>query len=964
MNKQEFLNLLWPEEGWRVLAVNGDPFTDEHGDTRVAMRQRAFQPSDMPAVIRSTEEADAEKRNVWFAMATFRERSIVSPRDPNKTGVRFKVNAGWVKTLWVDVDVKPDNPKHYSTKEEAFAAARAFCKATNLPKPLVVDSGGGLHMYWPFTTAVTAERWLPIANHFKQLCLTCGFRIDAVCTSDIVRVLRVPETNNWKKDTPRPVKILMEGGPHDADEIHEKIKTAMEKLGAALTTGFESLGDNTEKTYDGPSEPLHFPTLFKNCAQIRKVTEARGAGIEEPLWYATLGVVRLCSQSERAIKLVSDGDPRYSEAETARKVAQWDKLGPALCSRFEAANPGGCEGCPHNGFIKSPAVVGRKTIEAAPPVMTITDPELETAQIVIELPNPPLPYVRRENGGIVKKARDGDLDEDGRQKQDVVIYENDIYPIRRVYNEITKTEAVVWRVKLPFAGWIQFEIPSNAHSDLKVLSGILYDNGVYPSIAHKPEFQKFMVAYIQQLQKQADTDKVFAKLGWRDDGSFVFNGKQFTPTRTISANINPETATGIKGLGVKGTLEGWQEMPKFYNFPQYNPQAFCFFTGFGSILFKFTGYEGAIVSMVGDTGAGKSTVLQAATSVWGNPKDLMLSGTKQAATVLARIAQISLLNNLPVAIDEVTNLAPEDLSNLCYQISQGKGRVTKGRNSKLQESNESWCTMMACSSNSSIYTKLASLKYNSAAEAMRTFEYTVVDPHVHTMQQADDLLIPSMMENYGVAGEKFAEYVVRNKDKVKALLDAVRKKTIELTEARSPERFWVAIISANIAGALVAVKAGIIPWTAGDVTRVHNWACGQLRGSRAVVKSNVVDPSSIVSEFLNEKVPNTLYVNQNQTDLRVSNIIGAGPRGALLVRVELDTKKVYFNRGEFRKFCNTRGADFNAVKKALMQSGVLLNGDKKATLGKGTSYSSAGQIDCWWIDIANPAIDVDLPETP
>ena len=83
----------------------------------------------------------------------------------------------------------------------------------NLPKPVLVASGGGLHAYWPLTSPVDVAVWKPVAERLKRLCEERAFAIDFGVTADVARVLRVPGTTNWKDpNNPRLCRILAAGG--------------------------------------------------------------------------------------------------------------------------------------------------------------------------------------------------------------------------------------------------------------------------------------------------------------------------------------------------------------------------------------------------------------------------------------------------------------------------------------------------------------------------------------------------------------------------------------------------------------------------------------------------------------------------------------------------------------------------------------------------------------------------------
>ena len=59
---------------------------------------------------------------------------------------RTQANAMAVKAFWLDLDC--GDAKAYPTKEDAIADLGRFCKELKLPKPTIVSSGNGIHVYW------------------------------------------------------------------------------------------------------------------------------------------------------------------------------------------------------------------------------------------------------------------------------------------------------------------------------------------------------------------------------------------------------------------------------------------------------------------------------------------------------------------------------------------------------------------------------------------------------------------------------------------------------------------------------------------------------------------------------------------------------------------------------------------------------------------------------------------------
>ena len=141
---------------------------------------------------RAASKFDNDGLDVYFALSTFKEPT-------NRKGD----NAHELKALFLDLDCGPS--KEYRHTASSNEALRSFCKHLSLPRPTMVNSGRGVHVYWPLTEAVSAEQWLDAAETLKQACADNGLLADPAVTSDVARILRVPNTHNYKDDPPLPV---------------------------------------------------------------------------------------------------------------------------------------------------------------------------------------------------------------------------------------------------------------------------------------------------------------------------------------------------------------------------------------------------------------------------------------------------------------------------------------------------------------------------------------------------------------------------------------------------------------------------------------------------------------------------------------------------------------------------------------------------------------------------------------
>ena len=165
---------------------------------------------------------DRPGQNVFHACATYKDGSS-----------RMAINAVLMNAFWLDLDCGPEKAitgAGYKTKLDATWALREFCGAVGLPRPMIVDSGGGLHVYWPLKETITAERWKVIADKLKRATKALGFLADQSRTADAASVLRPVGTFNRKYDPPRPVVLLRDAASDvDPDQFETAVDSFLAK---------------------------------------------------------------------------------------------------------------------------------------------------------------------------------------------------------------------------------------------------------------------------------------------------------------------------------------------------------------------------------------------------------------------------------------------------------------------------------------------------------------------------------------------------------------------------------------------------------------------------------------------------------------------------------------------------------------------------------------------------------------
>jgi hypothetical protein len=198
---EEFLRrvLVWPDPNSDTGWINLHWRT--HGRKGITGSQAFKTLEDVLGFIRWSQGRGKDKvADLYFCTSLQKEHGELKQND-KYAAKRSADNAESSKLLFADVD-------KYESKDEARKAIEEFCEASHTPSPTaLVDSGGGIHAYWINKEPLPPAEWQAHANGLEALMTQQGLKHDKV-TTDIARILRPPETHNYKKETPRPTLLL------------------------------------------------------------------------------------------------------------------------------------------------------------------------------------------------------------------------------------------------------------------------------------------------------------------------------------------------------------------------------------------------------------------------------------------------------------------------------------------------------------------------------------------------------------------------------------------------------------------------------------------------------------------------------------------------------------------------------------------------------------------------------------
>lgn len=948
MDTASFLSHVLPKQGFKFIAI-------KRGEDKPWIHK----PSESTSIAADiAEQADATGAAVYHACASFKQAFIEHPTEKYEDGrpkrkYRVEDNAGWVKSFWLDLDCGED--KDYPDQKSALADIVRFCKESGLPRPLLVNSGNGIHCYWVLDTEIDAVQWKRVAGVLRSVLDHFSVKHDSVCTTDVCRVLRPAGTTNRKRGE-KPVAVLGAVPPtldirSFAGSLVALVKTHQITVKATAPKRPSFLANanlNSDLTSGTERPPSSAEMIAEHCAQVRDF-RASGGNVDEPLWYAMLGLLKHTTEADQVCHEWSSGYSGYDAEKTSAKIIQWVH-GPSTCERLSALRPEGCAGCPHNGKVKSPIQLGIFNPENNAPVVEEGEENDAgiTADDVPEMP-PSLAAKYHWNGSELAAYV---KDEDGVQQRHVF---STMYLFPSHYSE--NRESTVdssWVLRERAGKFRKFEIPvqaiSNGGRDLLSAIGA---QGIVAVPGGKKAMENYISEWFIAMRNGGDAVNAYTTFGWQKDGFLLGDTLLMSDGSSKRVRVQGDAEPYVSAFEPTGDLKTWVDgIDRLYNREGHEQFQWMLGTGFGAPLVQLVGggFAGCVINGYSpETAQGKSTAGKLALSLYGNPEKLAL--TKQQATTKGLFAYTGVMKSLPILLDEITNTRGFELSDLLYTFSQGTGRIGATSDGGLRRNVYEWATLMAATSNRAAQSTVAAAKANATPEIARIFEYKFTrSVNQMTKLEADDL-IPSLMSNCGHAGREYMTYIVSNREKVEETMRKVRillTKKINLTQE---ERFWLNGMTCIVAGLTIAKSLGLVNF---DLKNLIEWSARQVGVMRALVGETETSPVDQFGTMLNE-LSSGFLVTDREGDARANdaraNVLHA-PRGNLVGRVIVNQNVLYLPVSVMRRWCAENQADYREMADALAlrQWGAIE--PKPTSLGKGTTDYATAPSRCFKINLA------------
>jgi uncharacterized protein DUF927 len=777
MSVAQFLSSVLPAQGARFgLVTFGVQGTPEFRPV-----QKHFPEGDVTEVMNFAAWGSSKGGNAYFAVAGF---EIVL--NEHGKAQRLASAAQYHRCLRLDIDVGANKP--YTEKRDACIAALEFVAHYQMPQPWMIDSGGGVHVYWAFDRDVGLGEWLQAAGRLRAACEQFGLQADSTTTTDAARVLRVPDTLNHKNGQQRPVRILCAGVTAAPDQIVRALPAAAPIYTNAAVPA--ALRGQVSELQANLHQPYFMRGVLSACPGMAAMVGDGGARAQEPLWKAALDLINKSDESyeikERVARGISVGHKDFDEGTFRRKWSQTQEQNyhPPTCSRMAAAGMPECATCPLRGKISSPLVMGRPQPQLLADDAVVPPAPVAPAAALVEAPAPmdvaiAAPMQQQygvflfDTQGTVVRVVDGPLTsklqiKDGMPVQEVIKDNDDgtkqhylskiinykITEIERLLDTTGHQSLVVMTFDARTDGIRKVLFDQGDFSEPRSFFKKMTACGLHVSARECKNFlEVFMPPFLSQLQNARAANQIASRCGWTErlDG-FVLGTSLYRANGSVS-HIRPGSNPGeMEAYKQAGSEAAWREAFDIVLAGGPDRQAVVALA-LATPLMVFTGLDGVLLNAYSpESGVGKSTLCDAALSIWGEP-NVLRKDFRDTVNATFKIASIT--GNMPMVIDEFTNVEGKALSDYVYTVTQGREKHRLTADAKLNASSQRWCLAAITTANNSIHDKLQAYRADATAEAARVFEIRLHPLNVDPAKMGDiKEKLQALRYSYGFLGPK------------------------------------------------------------------------------------------------------------------------------------------------------------------------------------------------------------------
>ena len=431
-----------------------------------------------------------------------------------------------------------------------------------------------------------------------------------------------------------------------------------------------------------------------------------------------------------------------------------------------------------------------------------------------------------------------------------------------------------------------------------------------------PQAKALLLHYLQSPKQPKRRVRCALQTGWFD-GSFVL------PDRVIGKKaaevIFQSGERGRDEYTIGGTLEDWKA--KIAALAVNNPMlTLGIAAGFAGAMAEKCHVESGGIHMTGDSSCGKTTIVEAACSVWGG-RNFKRSWW---ATANGMEGVAALFNDSLLALDEISECDPREVGAIVYALGNGVGKQRASRSGRARSVTR-WRCFVLSSGERTIPTTMTEGGYRAkAGQSVRLVDMPVTrrygawdDLHGEASGAAfADAVKNAAQTHYGHAGRVFLERLTRDQRDFCALYERMKGLPVFSVDGDSGQekRVSARFALAALAGEL-ATEYGLTDWPEGTATKAADTGFKAWRNMRGGGNDERRQILNAVSAFI-ERHGDGRFSNADGND-HISIRDRAG-----WWRDDGENGRVYlFNTDGLREAL--KGVDFRRGLDVLQESGAL-----------------------------------------
>ncbi len=516
-------------------------------------------------------------------------------------------------------------------------------------------------------------------------------------------------------------------------------------------------------------------------------------------------------------------------------------------------------------------------------------------------------------------------------------------------NELVGGMSLILKHWLPQEGWAEAVVPWNDRSQKTVIN-LMASQKINTPRATERLMLNYLETAIDDFQSRRKTEMEYASFGWRNDFSeFLLGTELYTVGgKPRFVGVSGELLVRAKHTRAFGSYDAWRvaAQPLF----AYEQQGLMVVAAFASPLMKFVNETAsAIIAAVSpEPRLGKSMGVIAARSIWGDDGGIDIATND---TSNSRFRMLSVLNGLPATWDDMRKSNdPEVIKQFVLSFSQGRDKNRLDRAGALRANTSGWSSILLATSNISI-AELVGHDGETAQQA-RILEYRFEKMEGIKFSDGMDWE-RGLRANRGTAGRRYVQALMLP-GMVEWLRAAIPQYVAEFEKAlgRSDASFYASMLGCIKAAGQILNKVGMLEFS---VDRLITFAVEKAKQMAQVMAETQSTPPQTLTKFVNDNWMNALVV-ADAFRPHQEVVPRQEPRGKLLMRYEMNTKRLYIELDALRTWCRTKNIMFRDIQEKLGIAGVLVNSKKRINLGAGTNFAAGGQVYCWEVQADHPEL--------